>query len=125
MTTTTATGPSISTIGLGLAALLLIFLVLTGRPIPFISGYRAAFFVLLVIGMAMCAPAIGRAITSGTWTQPLPLIASAIGVVIVLLGIAVLLGAQVPLITGEREAFIALALLGGSKVALTLVDRML
>ena len=39
---------------LGVSAALLIFAVLTNRQIPLVSGDRAAFVALLVVGVVMC-----------------------------------------------------------------------
>ena len=54
-------GTNVSVIALGVLAALLIFMVLTGRKVPFLASDRAALLVLVVIGMLICSQAgIGR-----------------------------------------------------------------
>jgi hypothetical protein len=107
---------------LGVVAALLIFAVLTNRPIPLISSERVAMIVLVVIGMAMCAlGGIGPTITKYGFTSPIFIVGAVLGVVMLLIPAAVLVGVKLPLIAGEHEAIIALAVLGVAKIAVNLV----
>lgn len=102
---------------LGIVAALLVFAVLTNRPVPLLNSDRAVMIALVVIGMAMCAVGgIGPAISHYGFASPIFIIGAALGILMLLIPGAVLVGAQLPLITGEREAIIALAVLGVVKV---------
>ena len=64
---------------LGVVAALLIFAVLTNRPIPFISSERVAMIVLVVVGVAMCAlGGIGPTIARFGWTSPVFIVGAAL-----------------------------------------------
>ncbi len=53
----------------------LVFTVVTGRKIPFITNTQTAMVVLLVLGMTMCAlGGIGRVSALGQWAQPLSIL---------------------------------------------------
>jgi hypothetical protein len=102
---------------LGILAVVLVFFFLTGRPIPLISGERAAFIALAVLGLAMCATGgIGTAIGQYGWAHPITIIGSILGVLALVLVGATLLNIRLPLVPDDRAAFIALAVLGFAKV---------
>ena len=103
---------------LGIVAALLVVAFLTGTPVPFLSGDRSAFLVLAAVGFLMCALGMGHSLATYGWRDPINLIGTVLGVAILLLVLAVLVGVQVPLIAGDREAFIAVAVLGATKIAL-------
>ena len=112
---------------LGIVAAVLIVVVLTERHtnLPLISEYRGAFVVLLLIGIAMCSfgPLGSVFTTPDGWRQPMNLIAIVLGVLALALVVPVFTGVQVPLIADERAAFIALAVIGAAKLALTIIHR--
>ena len=115
--------------GLGILASLLVWAVLSSREIPLISGDRAAFFTLLIIGFAMCSFGALSNIQPNEWLHPMNLIGITLGSLAVLLGVAVLTGIELPLVSGDRAAFITLAIIISSKVVLarmhhTLLDRL-
>jgi hypothetical protein len=109
--------------GLAVLAAGLAFAVLTGRQLPLISGDRAASVALLIIGFAMCTFGSLQGIQPHEWLHPMNILASLLGVLALLLGVVVLTGAQVPLISGERAAFVALAVIIIAKVALAAVHH--
>jgi hypothetical protein len=107
---------------LGLMAGGIIVLTLLNKPIPFISNDRAAFVVLAVIGLGMCAVGgIGPAITNYGWAHPLTIFGSIVGVLILFLSLKVFVGFSIPVITTDHDAIIALAILGLVKVVANLV----
>jgi hypothetical protein len=109
-------------IGLGILAAVIIFLALTGRPIPLISGDRAAFLVLVVIGLAMCTVGgIGPAVSNYGWAHPLTIAGSVFGVLILLLSAKVLAGVSMPVIVTDRDAIVALTVLCIIKIIINLV----
>ncbi len=102
---------------LGILAVALVFLFVTGRPIPLISGDRAAFIALAVIGLAMCATGgIGTAVGQYGWTHPITIIGSLLGVLALGLVGATLVNIRLPFVPDDRAAFIALAAIGVVKV---------
>ena len=103
---------------LGIVAALHVFAVLTNRPLPLISGDRAATVVLLVLGFVMCATGSLRNIQPDEWIHPLTVVAALLGGLALLLGLAVLVGIGVPLVPNERAAFVILAIIVLTKVVL-------
>ncbi len=108
---------SIVSIVVSILAALFIFAILTGRKVPLISGDKAAFFILWIIGLSMSALAGIRDNPDGTFQMPgcisIPLML--LGFSAVLLLIAMLVGIRVPPISGYREAFVALAIIIAAK----------
>ena len=103
---------------LGIVAALLVFAVLTDRPLPLISSDRAATIVLLALGFTMCAVGSLRNIQPNEWTHPANVVAAVLGGLALLLGTAVLLGISVPLISSDRTALVILAIIVLTKVVL-------
>jgi hypothetical protein len=110
---------------LGILAAGLVFAVLTGRQLPVLAGDRAAFFVLLIVGFIMCSVGSLRNIQPHEWVHPMNLLASLLGVMALLLGAALLTGFNLPLISGDRDAFVILAVILFSKVLLATVHHTL
>jgi hypothetical protein len=109
---------------LGIVAVLFVLAVLSGRKVPLISGDRAAFIALAVIGFAMCSIGMGKIATGLGWTQPITIIGIVRGALLVLLVIAVLAGWRVPFITDYRAAFTTVAVIGLVKWALAWTSRL-
>ncbi|MBI5671152.1 MAG: hypothetical protein HZC41_24410 [Chloroflexi bacterium] len=106
---------------LGILAAILIFFVLTNRPLPLITSDRAALIALVVIGFAMCAiGGSGRAISTFGMTSPVTIIGSALGLLVLLVAGARLAGVNLPVIVDDRAAFVAVAVIGVVKVAVNL-----
>jgi hypothetical protein len=120
-----AAGTTILQIVLGVVAAVLVMATLTGRSLPLVSGERAAFFALVIIGLVMCTLGMGRSIANYGWTSPINLIGVLLGVGILLLALAELVGWKVPLVPTEREALIAVALIGVVKVFLAIIQSVL
>ncbi len=111
---------------LGLIAAVLIFFVLTNRPLPLIADDRAALIVLVIIGFAMCTVGgSGKAFSTYGWASPVTIIGSVLGVLVLLLAGARLLNANLPLIVDDRAAFIAVAVIGVAKVVINVAASVL
>jgi hypothetical protein len=109
-------------IGLGIIAALLIVTVVTNRPVPFISDERTILILLVVIGMAMCAVGgIGPTLANYGFASPIFIIGAVLGILMLLIPGAVLVGVKLPLIGGEHEAIIALAVLGAVKILVNVI----
>jgi hypothetical protein len=122
--TTSTYNPALAGL-LNILALLLVVAVLTGLKLPLISSYRAGLVALIVIGMAACTMGgLGRVAAAGAWAHPLSILGYLIGALILVIAGAALFGKQLPLISGDRAVFIAVAVLIGSKWALSLVHRL-
>lgn len=124
-TSATFTGSPTTTIVFGLLAALLVFAVLTGRKLPLIGSERVALIVLVGLGMAMCMNGIGRVAAASAWTQPLAIVGSLVGVLILIVGVAGFFGWQLPLVAGARQAIIAVSGLAIVKIVLSLLHRLL
>jgi hypothetical protein len=122
---TTFTGNNTTTIVFGLLAALLVFTVLTGRKLPLIGSDRAALVLLVVLGMAMCMNGIGRVAAAGAWRHPLAILGSLLGALILVVGVTGFFGWQVPLVSGARQAIIAVSALAVVKLGLSLLHRLL
>jgi hypothetical protein len=124
-TPATFTGSTITTIVFGLLAALLVLAVLTGRKLPLIGSERAALVVLVGLGMVMCMNGIGRVAATHAWTNPLAIIGSLIGALILVVGAAGFFGWKIPLVDGPRQAIIAVTVLAILKLVLSVIHRML
>jgi hypothetical protein len=111
--------------GLGIVAILFVVAYLAGVKAPLITSDRAAFLALTALGFGMCTLGMGSITTQLGWTHPINIIGSVLGVLIILLVIGVLSGWNLPLITDDRAAFIAVAAIGFAKWALGLASRTL
>ncbi len=101
---------------LGLVCAGIIYATLTGRTLPLISGPRAALIALLIVGMAMCyAGGIGQVGVSGHWASPLAIVGYLLGAVILAVIASVFTGWKLPLIAGENQAIVAVAVLIAAK----------
>lgn len=118
-------GTNVSVIALGVLAALLIFMVLTGRKVPFLASDRAALLVLVVIGMLICSQAgIGRVSASGAWWHPFSIIGYLLGAAIVVIGIAALFGRNIPPLTSYYQSFTAVTVIAAAKLVLTTIHRL-
>ena len=95
---------------------LFIFAVLTGKKVPLISGDKAAFIILFILGFSMSVLAGIR--DAENFQQMIPLVMiplMVLGALAVLLFIVTLIGIKIPLISGYRRAFVAMATIIASK----------
>ena len=95
---------------------LFIFAVLTDKKVPLISGDKAAFVILFILGFSMSVLAGIR--DGKNFQQMIPLVMISLmvlGALAVLLFIVTLIGVKIPLISGYRRAFIAMATIIASK----------
>jgi hypothetical protein len=105
---------------LGVAAILVITAVLTGRneDLPLISSNKSAFLALAVIGFAMCIFGSLSNIQPDEWLEPMNIIASMLGVLAILLVLAVMSGTKIPLMESNNSAFTVLTVIIIAKVIL-------
>ena len=123
--TMSASGTNLAVIALGILAALLVFAVLTGRKIPLLTSDRAALLALLVIGMLMCAPGgIGRVSATGAWLHPFSIIGYLLGAVIIVIGMAALVGKNIPPLTSYYQSFTVVAVIAAIKLVLTTIHRL-
>lgn len=98
---------------------LFIFAFLTGKKVPLISGDKAAFIILFILGFSMSVLAGIR--DGGNFQQMIPLVMiplMVLGALAVLLFIVTLIGIKIPLISGYRRVFVAMATIIASKWAI-------
>jgi len=98
-------------LALGLVIAGIAYATLAGKPLPLISGPRAALIAMLVIGMAMCSTGIGQVAASGRWASPLAIVGYLLGAAILVVIGAAFAGWKLPLIAGETQAVAAVAIL--------------
>src|SRR5438874_13437561 len=90
---TTFTGSAIGANMLGIVAALIVGALLANICLPLLGSDRATFIALVVVGMSMCAlGGIGRAQSSGGWTNPVSVVGILIGSIALVLVAAVLTG---------------------------------
>ncbi len=119
-------GTNVLPIILGILAAALVFMVLTGRKVPLLTGERASLLALVAIGMVICANAgIGPMAAKHAWFHPFSIIAYVLGAVIVAIGLAAVFGKNIPPLTGYHQSFIAVTLISVLKLVLTVVHRLL
>lgn len=96
---------------LGLVVAGIVFAAQAGRSLLFISTPHASLIALLVVGMAMCMGGIGQVGASGRWISPLAILGYLLGAAILMIIVAGLAGWKLPLITGEKQAIIAVGIM--------------
>jgi len=122
--TSVVIAPAIVVIILVSAAVL--FIGLTGKKVPLLSNLRVDIVLLVLLGMTICIlGGIGRVAAQNAWTHPLAILASIIGVAILVITLAVFAGWKLPLIHGDQQALIAIAILIGAKVIDSLIHYLL
>lgn len=124
-TTITTGGSSLPFILLGVLAAGLVLATLTGRKVPLLSSERAVLLALLVIGLAMCSPGIGRVAAAGAWAHPLAILGYLLGAVILIVGGAALFGRPIPPLTGTAQSILAVGGLAAVKIVLSAIHRLL
>jgi hypothetical protein len=124
--TLAANGVNLPLILLGILAVGLVAVVLSGRKLPLIGSDRAALIVLVVIGMAMCSQGgLARVAASGAWTHPLAILGYLFGAAILLIGGAALFGKLIPPLTSFHQAFLVVASMAAVKVVIAAIHRLL
>ncbi len=110
---------------LGIAAALLILVVLSGRRVPVLTTDRTALIGLVVLGMAICMlGGIGPMSRAGAWFHPLSIINYLLGAVIIIIGIAAVFGKQLPPLSSYHQSFIVVVGIAALKIILTTVHRL-
>ncbi len=109
--TVNVTSNLIVPLGLGLVCAGIVYATLAGKSLPLISNPRAALIAILIIGMAACMGGIGQVGASGRWASPLAMIGYLLGAVILVVIASVFTGWKLPLIAGETQAVVAVAIL--------------
>jgi hypothetical protein len=100
---------------LGIAIVVIIYVVLTGRQLPLISTPGDGLIAVLVLGMIMCAPGIGKVSTTGHWFTPFGILGTLLGVAILLVFIGSVAGWRLPFVAGEKQSLLAMGVLIGVK----------
>jgi hypothetical protein len=113
------------TIVLVVLAVLLVFGVLTGKKIPFISSERAALLVLFIIGFAMCPMGIGRVAATGQWVHPLSIISYILGVLIIASAAGGYFGFHFLYVIDARSGIIAVTLLVAVKLIISITHSLI
>ncbi|MCU0521958.1 MAG: hypothetical protein MUF84_14860 [Anaerolineae bacterium] len=124
----TASVPSVmspSTAGLGVLAIAVLTIALTGAKVPLLSNLRISLVLFIVLGMTVCTSGIGRVAALGEWSHPLSIVGYVLGGLILLIAIAVFAGMKLPLIGSDRQALIAVAILSGVKILNSLIHSLL
>ena len=122
--TNSVTANDVVTAVLGLAAVALVFFVLTGRTLPLIADDRAALIALGVVGFVMCSlGGIGKTQATLGWTHPITIVGMLLGVAALLIVVLPLLNVKLPVLATDRSAFIALAVIMLVKVGLSGAGR--
>jgi hypothetical protein len=126
MATNTAVSPTngIISLVLGLLAVGLVFMVISGRDVPIVGNGAGVLLALGVIGMAMCALS-GIGTVQGTlgWGHPVTIIGSILGVLALLIVVLPLVGVKLPMVADTRAAVLALSVIMLVKVGLMGVGR--
>ena len=103
-----------------------LFIGLTGKKLPLLSNLRIDIILLVVLGMAICTlGGIGRVAAQNAWTHPLAILGSLIGVAILVITLAAFAGWKLPLIQGDRQALVAIAILIGAKIVNSVIHYLL
>jgi multisubunit Na+/H+ antiporter MnhB subunit len=84
---------------------------------------KALLIVVTVIGMAACAFGIRQVAQRGEWLNPMAILASIIGALILVIVAAALINLPLPLIDSARTALFAVVLLALLKVIATQLHR--
>jgi hypothetical protein len=100
------------------------FIGVTGKKIPLLSNVKVDVVLVVVIGMAMCMPGIGRVAAENTWTHPLSLLSILLGILILVVATSVFVGFQLPLVRTPQGALLAIAALIGVKIMISLVHSL-
>lgn len=107
--------PSILLLAALFAAVL--FIGATGKKVPVLSNVRLDVILLVILGLAICTQGgIGRISATGQWSHPQAIIGYLLGGLILLIGLAVLVGWKLPFIQNNQQALLAVAILAGLKV---------
>jgi len=117
---------SFSILILAVLAASVIWAGLSGRKLPLVSNVKLDILLVVGLGMAICAQGgIGRVAALGVWSHPLAIVGYILGGLILLVTVAAFTGLKLPLITGERQALLAITLLAGLKVLTALLHTLL
>ena len=108
-TTSAFGGNTIALVVLGVIETAITVTVLTNASVPLIGNNRHTLIAFVLIGFAMCS--MGMDITQYGWTNPFNILGIVIGIVALVIAVASIFGAQLPLIADERAAILAIAVL--------------
>lgn len=125
--TVVSSGQGVGSILLALVAALFILSVLTNRNVPLVSSTRGALGALFILGFIMCiagglGPKVAR--TTFSWTSPFVILGILLGISAIYVAFAGLTGRNLPFVTGERGAFVLLAIIIAAKWVLSRVHTL-
>ena len=102
------------------------FAFMTGRRLPLISSERGTMIALLALGFAMCTiGGSGRVAAMNAWSHPLSILGMLLGVIIAVIGLAVIFGAKLPFLQNGTQAVMIVTALVIVKVAITVLHSLL
>jgi hypothetical protein len=115
-----------SVVIMGLLAVAVLVIALTGARVPLLSNVRIRLAVLLVLGMAMCAQGgIGPVAAANQWTHPNAIAGYVLGTLILLVAASAWTRLKLPYLQNSQQAFVAVAILIGVKVLNTVAHGLL
>lgn len=95
-------------------------LTLLGTTLPLLSNIKISMLILIVLGMTVCAlGGIGRVAAANQWWHPLSIAGYLLGILILILGVSVLIGWDLPVLQNARQVFLLTAGLIGAKILLS------
>lgn len=116
--------PAVLVLGLAAAAVTLVGL--SDLQVPLLRSLRTDIILLAVLGMAMCAQGgIGRVAAMDQWWHPLSIMAYVLGGMILLVTTVALAGIQMLFARDERQALIAIAVMAGLKIVVSVAHSLL
>lgn len=88
-----------------------------------LSG-RTGVIVVTLVGMAMCTPGIGKVASSGNWLSVSGILGSVLGVLALVIAGAAMTGNSLPMISNERAAMVAIAVIIVAKLGVAAIFRL-
>jgi peptidoglycan/LPS O-acetylase OafA/YrhL len=125
----TATWNTVLSSILGLVIAIFVTAVLTGTKVPFVSGDRANFIVLAVLGIVLCIKGNSHSALMFGWTNPqywahsISVVGMGLGVLALLLVAFTLGDINIPLFSGYKTAFPILAIIIFIKLGLKILQN--
>jgi hypothetical protein len=104
---------------LGAVVIAITYVVVTDTRFPVAIGPRTDLIALLVVGFAMCTlGGSGQVAASGRWLAAPAIVGSVLGVAILVIVVAGLVGWKLPLMSTPNDAVLAVAAIIGVKTVI-------
>lgn len=115
---------NVLTVVLAAMTVVLVGAVMNGTRLPFITGDREAVIALAAVGFLMCATGpLGDVAKDSSWLSWSGILGALLGTVAMVIAGGTILGIQLPFVTTERGAFIALAVVVFAKLGIGILHR--